>query len=131
MAAATRYLVKGSNKIEINVTGAFSVADETDTVVVDISTLVGPKGVAPTAIRIDEITWSMSPGFDYISLEWEHTTDDPVDFFSGQGYINYKDRAGGKNDPRSAGGTGDLILTTVGGAAGDAYSFLISATLKE
>lgn len=131
MAAATRYLVKGSNKIEINVTGAFSAADETDTVVVNLSTLTGPDGTPPTAVRIDEITWSISPGFDYVLLEWDHTTDDVVDYFSGQGYITYKERSGGKNDPRSAGGTGNLILSTVGGAAGDAYSFLISATLKD
>ena len=130
MAASTRYLVKGSNKIVINVTGAFSGADETDTVLVDLSTLVGPDGTPPTAVKIDEFTWAISPGFDAVVLEWEHTTDDIVDNFAGQGYIDYRS-VSGKNDPRSAGGTGDLILTTIGGAANDTYSFLIRATLKD
>lgn len=130
MAAATRYLIKGSNKVVVNVTGTFSGADETDTVVIDLSTLVGPDGTPPTAVRIDEITWAVGPGFDYVLLEWEHTTDDVVDYFQGQGFMDYL-QYGGKNDPRSAGGTGDLILTTAGGAAGDSYSFLIKGTLKD
>jgi hypothetical protein len=131
MAAATRYLVKGQNKLVVNVTGAFSVGDETDTVIIDLSTLAGPEnGVAPTAVRIDEITWSLNGGWDYVLLEWDHTADDVVDYFHGQGYMDYRPY-GGKNDPRSAGDTGDLVLTTAGGAAGDTYSFLISATLKE
>ena len=130
MAAATRYLIKGSNKVVVNVTGTFSGADETDTVVIDLSTLVGPEGTPPTAVRIAEITWAVGPGFDYVLLEWEHTTDDVVDYFQGQGFMDYL-QYGGKNDPRSAGGTGDLILTTAGGAAGDSYSFLIKGTLKD
>ncbi len=130
MAAATRYLIKGRNRVVVNVTGAFSGADETDTVIIDLSTLVGPDGTPPTAVRIDEITWVISPGFDAVVLEWDHTTDDVVDRFAGQGYADYRPYSG-KNDPRSAGDTGDLVLTTVGGAANDAYSFLISATLKD
>lgn len=130
MAASTRYLIQGQNRVVINVTGTFSAADETDTVLIDLSTLAGPnKGLAPTAVRIDEITWSVSPEFDNILLEWEHTTDDIVDYYSGQGYMDYRPY-GGKNDPRSAGGTGDLILTSLGGVAGGSYSLLISATLK-
>lgn len=130
MAASTRYLVKGRNKIVINVTGTFDTADETDTVLVDLSGLTGPDGTAPTAVRIDEVTWSMSPGWDSILLEWDHTTDDLVDHFHGQGYMDYRPY-GGKNDPRSTGATGDLVLTTTGGASGDTYSFLIAGTLKD
>jgi hypothetical protein len=70
----------------------------------------------------------MNGGWDYVLLEWEHTTDDVVDYFHGQGFIEYNPP---KNDPRSAGGTGDLILTTAGGVAGDSYTFLIEGTLKE
>jgi hypothetical protein len=130
MAASTRYLVKGRKRVVVNVTGAFSAADETDTVVIDVSTLTGPDGTPATGVRIDEVTGSLNGGWDYVLLEWEHTTDDVVDYFHGQGYMDYTPY-GGKNDPRSAGGTGDLILTTSGGAAGDTYSFLISATLKD
>lgn len=130
MAAATRYLVQGRNIVVINVTGAFSAADETDTILIDKSTLIGPDGTEPTSISIEEVTWTIGPGFDYIALEWDHTTDDLVDNFHGQGYMDYRPY-GGKNDPESSGATGDLILSTVGGAAGDSYSFLIRAKLKD
>lgn len=129
MAAATRYLIKGTRNIVVNVTGTFSVADETDTIIIDKSTLIGPLGVEPGSIRVDEITWSVSPGFDSVRLEWDHTTDDIVDNYQGQGYMDYLPY-GGKNDPKSAGDTGDLILSTTGGAALDNYSLLISCTLK-
>jgi hypothetical protein len=129
MAAATRYLVKGQNKVVINVTGVFSAADETDTVLIDLSALTGPDGTAPTAVRVDEITWTVFD-IDYVQLEWDHDTDDVVERLSGQGYMDFRP-AGGKNDPRSTGGTGDLILSTIGGAAGGAFSLLIAGTLKD
>lgn len=134
MAASTRYLVKGNNILVVNVQGVFSAADEVDTIVIDKSTLAGPlsangTSVEASSICIDEITWAVGLGFDYVLLEWEHTADDAVDYFQGQGYMNYREY-GGKDDPKSAGGTGDLILTTSGGAAGDSYSFLIKARLK-
>lgn len=129
MAAATRYLIKGSRNIVVNVTGVWSAADETDTIIIDKSTLIGPLFAEPGSIRIDEITWAVSPEIDEVLLEWDHTADDIVDHFSGQGYMDYM-AYGGKNDPRSAGATGDLILSTVGGAAGGNYSLLISCTLK-
>jgi hypothetical protein len=130
MAAAIKTMLSGRNKLVINVTGAFSAADETDTVIIDKSTLVGPDGTEPGKIRVDEITWSVGLGFDYVLLEWDHATDDVLDYFQGQGYMDYG-IYGGKTDPGSAGGTGDLILTTAGGAAGDTYSFLIACTLKD
>ena len=130
MAAAVKYLVKGRNKIVVNVTGIFDTADETDTVIIDVSALTGPDGTPPTGVRIDEITWSLNGGWDYVKLEWDATTDDLIDYFHGQGYMDYGPYSG-KNDPRSTGTTGDVLLTTAGGAAGDTYSFLIKATLKD
>lgn len=130
MAALTRYIVKGRNIITANVTGEFSAADETDTVIFDKSALIGPDGTEPGSISIEEITWTIGPGFAYVRLEWEHNTDDLIDDFHGQGYMDYRP-SGGKHDPKSEGGTGDVVLTTSGGAANDTYSFYIRAKLKD
>jgi hypothetical protein len=130
MAVATRYLVKGRNKVNVHVTGVWAVADETDTVVIDKSALVGPDGTEPGAIRVDEITWAIGGGYEYIQLEWDHTTDDICVRLAGQGYMDFRP-SGGLNDPRSAGDTGDLILTAQGGAAGDIIDLLIHCTLKD
>lgn len=129
-AANTKYLIKGGNKIVVNVTGIFDTADETDTVIIDVSTLVGPDGTPPTGVRIDEVTWAVGAGFDHILLEWDATTDDVIDYFQGQGYMDFRPY-GGKHDPKSTGTTGDVLLTGSGGAAGDTYSFLICATLQD
>jgi hypothetical protein len=130
MAAAAKYLIKGRNKIVVNVTGIFDTADETETVIIDVSTLVGPDGTAPTSVRIDEVTWAVGAGFDYVLLEWDATTSDVIDYFQGQGYMDFRPY-GGKHDPKSSGTTGDIVLSTAGGAAGDTYSFLIAATLQD
>jgi hypothetical protein len=128
MTAVVKTLVSGSRKLVINVTGVFSASDETDTNIIDRSTLTGPGGLEPTDIKIDEITWAVGSGFDYVMLEWDHTTDEVIDYFQGQGYMDYR-HAGGKKDGNGSGGTGDLLLTTAGGAAGDTYSLLINCTL--
>ena len=129
-AAKIKYIFTGTKRIVINVTGIFDTADETDTVIIDVSSLVGPDGTAPTSVRIDEITWAVGAGFDYILLECDASTDDVIDYFQGQGYMDYRPY-GGKHDPKSTGTTGDVILTGSGGAAGDTYSFLIAATLQD
>ena len=130
MAAAAKVLFKGRNKLIVNVTGVYSAADETDTVVIDKSTLAGPgpNSAEPSKIRIDEVTWAIGAGFDYVLLEWDFCTDQVIDYFQGQGYMDYRPY-GGKN-PTASTATGDVVLTTSGGAAGDSYSFLIACTLK-
>jgi hypothetical protein len=129
MTAVVKTMIKGSRKLIIDVAGVFSAADETDTVIIDKSTFTSLAGIEPAKIRIDEITWAVGVGFDYVLLEWDHTTDEVIDYFQGQGYIDYRPY-GGKVDGGGAGGTGDMLLTTSGGAAGDSYSFLIHATFK-
>lgn len=129
MAASVKTLISGSRKLVIDVRGAFSAADETDTIIIDKSTLTSLAGIEPAKIRIDEITWAVGVGFDFVLLEWDHTADEVIDYFQGQGYIDYRPY-GGKKDAGGAGGTGDVVLTTSGGAAGDSYSLLIHATLS-
>lgn len=129
--ATVKTLVSGSRKLIINVTGLFSVADETDVVIINRSDLVGPDGVLPGKIRIDEITWAVAPTFNYVLLEWDDGTDEVVEYLSGAGYMDYRPYGG--KQPAADPGTateGDLLLSTDGGGAGDTYSLLIHCTLK-
>ena len=132
MAAVVTELFNGNNKYTINVKGIFSVADETDTKIIDRSALVGPdQANAPTYIRIDEITWSIGVGFDYVALEFDDATDEVIDYFQGQGYFDFRPDGGKKMSAApSTVDEGDVFLTTAGGAAGDTYSFTIRCTLK-
>jgi hypothetical protein len=130
MAASTKVNFSGNNRLKVNVTGLFSVGDETDTIVVDKSSLIGPdQKNEPSSLRVDDITWTIN-GYNYILLEWEHTTDDRIVLLSGAGYLDYSD-SGGNQDPRSEGGTGDIVLTTNGGQAGGSYSIDLNITLKK
>lgn len=132
--ADVKTMFSGSRRLEINVTGAFSVADETDAVIVDRSALTGLNGQVPSDIRVDTITWSVGVGFDYVLLEWDHTGsgDEAIEYLHNDGYMDYR-MSGGKvpaNAPAVA-TDGDILLTTSGGAAGDSYSIYLSLVLKD
>lgn len=129
MAASVHTSISGNNLVVLNVRGIYSVADETDTNILDISSLAGPYvGAPPSKLRINEIWWAIN-GFSYVLLEFDQTTDYVIDYFQGQGYMDYRP-AGGKVD-KGTGGTGDLLLTTGGGAANATYSFEIFLRLKQ
>jgi len=130
MAVSTKVLFSSSKKYHIHITGIWSAADETDTVVVDKSTLTGPNGKEPGSVRVDEITWSIGLGYNYVTLEWDHNTDDMISVLSGGGYLDARP-SGGLNDPKSTGGTGDIVLTSNGGAAGDVIDIMMLCTLKD
>lgn len=133
MAAAVETLVSGTRYLSINVTGEFSVADETDTIIVNRSDLTGPDGVnVPTYISVQEMTWSIGAGFDFVKLEFDDGTDDMIDLYHNQGYMDYRPYGGKKMAaaPASA-AEGDILLSTSGGAAGDSYSLLIHLKLKK
>ena len=92
---------------------------ESDVVKIDKSTLTGTDGREPIALDLVEITWSVF-GASHVLLEWDHSTDDEMLILSGNGYLKYGE-SGPLKDPRSAGGTGDVLLTTSGMAANGGY----------
>jgi len=130
--AVVKTMVSGNRKLVINVTEDFTTADETDVVIINRSDLIGPDGVnIPGRIRIDEITWAVGIGYDYVLLSWDDASDETVEYLQGQGYMDYRPY-GGKSmtgDPTTD-TEGDLQLTTLGGATGDSYSLLIHCSLK-
>lgn len=129
MAAAVHTAIQGNNVMVLNVRGIYSAADETDTNILDISTFAGPNvGGPPSKVRIDEIWWAIN-GFSYVLLEFDRTTDYTIDYFSGQGFMDFRPE-GGKVD-KGTGNTGDLFLTTGGGAANATYSLKIWLRLKQ
>ncbi len=138
MAINKKVIQNGTRKYIVNLTGGYGITDSnsdiTDEVVIDRSTLTGPDGVnVPGKIRIDEITWTVSSGYDYASLQFEDDDgDEPIEHLSGQGYMDYRPH-GGKSMSATAEevSDGDVTLTTVGGAgAGDTYSIMLNCSLK-
>lgn len=100
-----------------------SVSDgtgESAVVKLDIS---GLPATAPSAVRIHKIKWCIKTMS--VRLLFDHTTDDEVLVLSGDGSFEFPHKVARLDDPASAGGSGDLLLTTVAHAANATYSILI------
>ncbi len=100
---------------------------ESAVIKVDKSALALGDGSEPSKLVIEEIEWSVQ-GFNFVKLLFDHTADDEAAVLSGNGYKDYMG-VGGLIDPASAGGTGDLLLTTDGGADGSSYDITLHLRL--
>lgn len=91
----------------------------TDAVLVDKSAYTGPDGTEPGRLLIEKIEY-MVDGMQ-VQVEFDHDTDDLIANLAGQGCFEFAQsgKFGGFVDPASAGGTGDIVATTVGHTAGD------------
>lgn len=87
------------------------------------------NGAEPASLDIETVRWSIQ-GFTSVRLLWDHDTDDVAlalansgyDDFRGDGFARFKK---GLPDPRSSGGTGDLLLTTAGAVSGATYDITL------
>lgn len=119
LTSPTWYIVKLTN--ESDGTGESAV------VKIDKSTLTDSKGNEPLAVDVYEIEYSIN-GFNYIVLEWAHTTNDEIAVLSGNGYTDFGGQPAA--DPRSSGGAGDVVLTTDGAIDGAHYTITLKCKLR-
>lgn len=125
----TKVIFNGGRYYVVHLQNQSDGTGESDVTKVDISTLLTspqinyPGGRVCTYTAIDRIEHSIA-GFNYVLLKWDHTTDDEIATLAGPGVKDWSVE-GGNVDPRTAGGTGDILLTTNGGAAGAAYDITI------
>lgn len=82
----------------------------------------------PTSVDIEWVRWNVQ-GFSSVRIYWDHTTDDLALVLAGSGFDDFDGR-GPLVDPRSAGGPGDLILTTAGAAAGATYDISLGLLFR-
>lgn len=107
-----------------------TAADETAVIKVDKSTLIGLDGTEPGRLVIEKVRWTMQ-GFNSIRILFAHTADDEAVVLNGtHGELDYTE-VGGLVDPASAGGTGDIVFTTHGGAANATYTVDLYLRLKD
>ena len=79
-------------------------------------------GFTPTSTAIDRIEYNINGMV--VKLYWDHTTDDEIATLSGNGVCDWSIE-GGNVDPGSAGGTGNILLSTAGAASGDTYDITL------
>lgn len=127
-AVATNVVYQGHLRYAIQMTCISDGTGESDVVKVDISTLTNTSGQTVTYTAIEEIEWDVQ-GFSSVELEWDHTTDDVAKLMSGRGSVSYR-HLGYLFDPRTTGGTGDILLTSNGAAAGATYDITLVLQLR-
>jgi len=120
----------GTKRHVVHLSNISDGTGESAVVKVDVSTLTGPDGSAPTSVVVEKLEYETS-GMD-VRLYWDATTNDLI-VALGTDREGTKDwsKAGGRVDPKSTGTTGDIVLTTVGHTSGDYYDITLWCRLKD
>lgn len=92
-----------------------------DQIILDVSAYT-INGAPATKAAIQEVQWNMQ-GFTDLVIEWDHTTDEVALVLNGNGYKDFS--LAGNLNSRGSGQTGDVLLTTVGAAAGSTFDLTI------
>ncbi len=120
----TDVLFNGTRKYHVRLTGISDGTGETAVIKVDKSTLTNGNGTEPGKLSIVYAEWSIQ-GFTSVQLFFDHNTDDEALLMSaGNGWRDFS-KQGGFPDPASAGGTGDIILTSKGPVAFATYDIYL------
>ena len=99
---------------------------ETNVVKIDISTLRDSNHVPPTSLRIMECAWNIQ-GFTYVQLLWDRSPKAECLTLNGNGYQNFEDE--GPLIDAGTGGTGSILLTSVGAVSGATYEITLKVML--
>ena len=125
----TKVLSTGPRYSVVHLTNISDGTGESLVAKVDISTLLLSNGLPCTKTALKEAQWSIQ-GFTSVRLYWDHTTDDTMAILGqGCGYLDFGD-LGNLGDPVSAGGTGDILLTTGGAVSGATYDITLVLVLS-
>jgi hypothetical protein len=118
----------GKRNLIVRLTNASDGTGESAVVKVDKSAYTGPNGREPGRLVVKKIEGTCD-GMQ-VRLFWDHDTDDEIAFLGGQ-FCHDWTSSGGLIDPASAGGTGDILLTTVGHTSGDNYCITLHLRKKD
>lgn len=120
-----RTLFSSPKRIVRHLTCVSDGTGETGAIKLDISTFTfGIPSFVPVYSTIDMIDYYIQ-GFTSVELYWDHSTDDIIAALpAGAGTLDFG-AIGGNTDPKSSGGTGDIILTSVGAVNGATYDIVL------
>lgn len=122
----------GKDYIVRRITNVSDGTGESNVAKVTKSGLTNSFGQVPTKLGIAELWWSIQ-GFTSIRLDWDHTTPDEIAKLAAGNGVRLLDvygaGAGVLWDPASAGGTGNIILSTAGAVSGATYDIMMKIRL--
>lgn len=129
-----RVLTDTSTQVLVHMTAVSDGTGETAVVKLDKSTVVKlASGAEPTSLDLIAVRWAIQ-GYKAVQLLWDHTVADLAMVLSGNGYEDFlltheelgPAAARSLVDPRSPGGTGDVVLTSSGAVSGATYDITCS-----
>lgn len=109
----------GQRNVLLSVTG---ILDTSDVAVTDITTIASLTP-APQTLRLDRIFFAIEDVLS-VMLWWHATSDALLMPLAGRGHFNY-DWFGGYTDPKAAGFTGNIRLSTTGWVGVKHFSLLL------
>lgn len=116
----TETVYNGRRRKIIHLTNISDGTGESGVNKMDISTFTFNGATVPTYTAVDRIDYDIQ-GMSSVRLYWDHTTDDEIAILpNGVGSVDFG-AVGGKVDPQTTGGTGDILLTTNGQVSGGTY----------
>lgn len=141
-AVTARILVDTPTQTVVHLTCVSDATGEAAVIKADKSALAFCNGIVTAGVRaaraeaaaleIEAVRWNIQ-GFTSVKIAWDHTADDTALVLSGGGYEDFTGPGdlrgcavtGLLTDPRSAGGTGDIVLTSVGATATATYDITL------
>lgn len=130
-ATTVKVICDTPDLLGLHLTNISDSTGESAVVKADKSAYTARDGAEPASLDILTVRWNIQ-GFTSVRLLWDHTTDDVAMALSGSGFDDFSrvgpsnlSYDGSRNDPRSAGDTGDLLLTTAGAISGATYDITI------
>lgn len=128
---ANSTLQNGPKRLVVRSQFTIDGTEAADLVLVDKSAFTGPDGTEPGKLVIERIEYDILNMA--VLLEFDHDTDDPIATLTGQGVLDFSqdDKYQGFVDPASAGGTGDIVATTLTSDAGDTGTIILYLRKKD
>jgi hypothetical protein len=117
----SQVIFSGNRRAVYSLTNVSDGTGESAVQKIDISGLPG----SPSKVNIEQVWWATA-GMS-VKILFDHTIDDTGLILSGYGNLKFE-VFGGIPDPGSAGGTGDILFTTVDHHAGDTYSIVLEVS---
>ena len=127
--AVTSRIYESDTHLLVHLTNISDGTGESAVKKVDKSTYTTTDGAEPDSLDVETVRWAVQ-GFTSVRLLWDHTTDDTGLVLSGNGYDDFRGDEyarffKGLQDPRTAGDTGDILLTTANNVSGATYDITL------